>query len=135
MEKKDRDRSGSTQDPKQRSVRHKAELTNEDAAASLEAIARALREGRLVVPGEDEILGVPLPPQLAIDIKAKSSRGARKTSLDLSLKWKDRKADNRTEETSGAVPESSAEAPEQLESETPAPPSEPPASGWTPAAE
>jgi amphi-Trp domain-containing protein len=121
MAKKDREKS-----PKQRlerrSVSHSADLANADAAASLEVIARGLREGRLVVQGEDEILEVAVPPQLEIEVRAKSSRGARRTSLELSLTWKSRKA---AEPAEASEEVAQADEAQPVETELPPEPEQP----------
>lgn len=89
MAKKDRDTADSSEDGPQsrRSVQFKTDLGTEDAAAYLEALAGALREGRLVVQTASESLEVPVASRVRLDIAAKSSRNARKSSVELRLNW------------------------------------------------
>jgi amphi-Trp domain-containing protein len=134
MAKKDRDATNSAENgsTKRRSARYTAELNLEDAAAYLETMARALRENRLLVQADEKTLETLVAPRLTMDVEAKASRGGRRTSVDLSLKWK-RRYDGHGAATA-SVPEPEAqtpqvETPEESSAETvvsPAP--EPPSS-------
>ncbi len=124
LAKKDRDESGllDVSSAKRRAARYTTEINIEDAAAYLEAIARALRENRLVVYTRERTLEAPVGPKLSLDVEAKTSRGGSKTSLELSLKWKER-----SEASSLATPTEAA--PDESNEETVTPPaSEPPSS-------
>ncbi|HLG10991.1 MAG TPA: amphi-Trp domain-containing protein [Dehalococcoidia bacterium] len=92
MAKKARDESTSADNgsTKRRSARYTAEISIADAAAYLEAVAHALRENRLVVQADKKTLDALVAPRLTLDVAAKASRGGRRTSLDLSLRWKER---------------------------------------------
>jgi amphi-Trp domain-containing protein len=89
MAKKDRDAAGSSEDGvrSRRSVQFKTDLGTEDAAAYLEALAVALRDGRLLVQAARESIDVPVASRVRLDVEAKSSRGARKSSVELRLNW------------------------------------------------
>jgi amphi-Trp domain-containing protein len=90
MAKKDRTGSGDSEAPKRRSAQLAADLTTIDVATYLEALAGSLRQNRLNVQGEDEAMDVPVGSRAALRLKAKSSRRARRTSLDLRLDWRER---------------------------------------------
>lgn len=89
MAKKDRDESNSSEDaPRQRrSAQFTADLKTEDAATYLEALAQALRDTRIVVQTGNETLDVRVAPRLALGLEARSSRGAKKSSIELRLNW------------------------------------------------
>jgi amphi-Trp domain-containing protein len=89
MAKKDRDIAGSAEDGarSRRTVQFKADLGTEDAAAYLEALAGALRDGRLVVQAASESIDVPVASRVRLDVAAKSSRNARRSSVELRLDW------------------------------------------------
>jgi amphi-Trp domain-containing protein len=89
MAKKDRDESSAPEDgPRtRRSAQFTADLRTEDAAAYLEALARALRNSRLVVQTASESIDVRVASRVGLDLEAKSSRGGKKSSIDLRLNW------------------------------------------------
>jgi amphi-Trp domain-containing protein len=89
MAKKGRDAASSIEDGAQprRLVQFKANLGTEDAAAFLEALAGALRGGRLVVQASNDNIDVPVASRVRLDVEAKSSRSARKSSVELRLNW------------------------------------------------
>jgi len=89
MAKKDRDESSAAEDgPRtRRSAQFTADLRTEDAAAYLEALARALRDSRLVVQTASDSIDVRVAHRVGLDLEAKSSRSGKKSSIELRLDW------------------------------------------------
>jgi amphi-Trp domain-containing protein len=88
MAKKDRDESNSSEAVRRRRASHfMASLKTEDAAAYLEGLAQALRDNRLVVQTPDETLDVRVGSRVSLEIDARSSRGGRRSSVELKLDW------------------------------------------------
>ncbi|HWC30490.1 MAG TPA: amphi-Trp domain-containing protein [Dehalococcoidia bacterium] len=101
MAKKARDdsRYGSRQ-----AARFTDDLDTEAAAAHLEAIAKALRDNRLIVEA-DETLDVLVGSRVLVDLKAQAKGGSGKASLEVSLRWNAPANPGTLSISSGATPD------------------------------
>jgi amphi-Trp domain-containing protein len=67
-------------------------VSREDAAGRLEALARELRNGRLVLDGVAEHVDIAVADELTLEVKARSSASGKKSSLKLDVSWTSPKA-------------------------------------------
>ncbi len=70
------------------SVEFSAQVSAEEAAGYLEALARSLREGRALLESGDKSISLELGPSIKLDLEAESDPAKGKSSIDLSLSWR-----------------------------------------------
>jgi amphi-Trp domain-containing protein len=59
-----------------------------EAAAYLEALARGLRDGNLVIESGDKSLNLDVSPEISLEFEAKASPEKGKSSIELALSWR-----------------------------------------------
>jgi amphi-Trp domain-containing protein len=70
------------------SLEFSAQVSAEEAAVYLEALARGLREGRALFESGDKSIGLELGSSLKIDLEAESDPAKGKSSVEISLSWR-----------------------------------------------
>jgi amphi-Trp domain-containing protein len=64
-----------------------SDMTTLDAAAHLEALARGLRDGRLLVESGDRSLNLEVGRKVNFDFAAKTNPAKGKSAMDIKLNW------------------------------------------------
>ncbi|HEY7268505.1 MAG TPA: amphi-Trp domain-containing protein [Dehalococcoidia bacterium] len=70
------------------SLEFSAQVSADEAAEYLEALARSLREGRALFESGDRSISLELGPSVKIELEAESDPTKGKSSVDLSLSWR-----------------------------------------------
>jgi amphi-Trp domain-containing protein len=70
------------------SVEFSAQVSAEEAAGYLEALARSLREGRALLESGDRSISLELGPSIKLELEAASDPEKGKSTIDVSLSWR-----------------------------------------------
>jgi amphi-Trp domain-containing protein len=70
-----------------RSIEFSSELETQAAAAHLEALAKGLRDGRVLIESGDRSVALETSRNLSLELEAKSNPEKGKSSIEIKLEW------------------------------------------------